>query len=165
MRNNKPQEVATAESLQASLKKIGIDAQIDQYDGAQSTGIVGAPKNVRAKNYGIIIFGWGSDFPSGQGLLQPIADGRFILDSGNNNYPEINDPEINKLFDEGIAETDPDRAGKIYQEANKKITEGAYYLPFTFEKNIIWRSSRLTNVYTADSYNGRYDYASLGVVK
>ncbi|KJY42584.1 peptide ABC transporter substrate-binding protein [Streptomyces sp. NRRL B-1568] len=165
VRNNKPQEVATAESLQASLKKIGIDAQIDQYDGAQSTGIVGAPKNVRAKNYGIIIFGWGSDFPSGQGLLQPIADGRFILDSGNNNYPEINDPEINKLFDEGIAETDPDRAGKIYQEANKKITEGAYYLPFTFEKNIIWRSSRLTNVYTADAYNGRYDYASLGVVK
>ncbi|WP_424891288.1 ABC transporter substrate-binding protein [Streptomyces sp. XH2] len=165
VRNNKMQEVATAESLQASLKAIGIDAQIDKYDGAQSTGIIGSPSNVKAKGYGIIIMGWGSDFPSGQGFLQPIADGRFVQESGNQNYPELNDPAINKTFDEAIAETDVEKAGKIYQEANKKVMEGAWYLPFTYEKNIIWRSSRLTNVYTADAYNGRYDYASLGVVK
>jgi peptide/nickel transport system substrate-binding protein len=48
---------------------------------------------------------------------------------------------------------------------NQKVSEAAVYLPFTHEKNIIWRSSRLTNVYTSDSYNGRYDYSSLGVVK
>ncbi|CAM5395609.1 ABC transporter substrate-binding protein [Streptomyces abikoensis] len=165
VRNNKAQEVATAESLQASLKAIGIDAQIDKYDGAQSTGIIGSPQNVKAKGYGIIIMGWGSDFPSGQGYLQPIADGRFVQQSGNQNYPELDDPAINKTFDEAIAETDVEKAGKIYQEANKKVMEGAWYLPFTYEKNIIWRSSRLTNVYTADAYNGRYDYASLGVVK
>ncbi|MGK5546898.1 ABC transporter substrate-binding protein [Streptomyces sp. URMC 127] len=165
VRNNKAQEVATAESLQASLKAVGIDAQIDKYDGAQSTGIIGSPQNVKAKGYGIIIMGWGSDFPSGQGYLQPIADGRFVQQSGNQNYPELDDPAINKTFDEAIAETDVEKAGKIYQEANKKVMEGAWYLPFTYEKNIIWRSSRLTNVYTADAYNGRYDYASLGVVK
>ncbi|KNB51038.1 ABC transporter substrate-binding protein [Streptomyces caatingaensis] len=165
VRNNKPQEVATAESLQASLKKIGIDAQVDPYDGAQYATVIGAPKNVKAKNYGIIVQGWGADFPSGQGYLQPIVDGRFIQESANQNYPEINDPAIEKLIDDAIAETDPVKAGKIYQEANKKVMEGAYYLPFTFEKNIIWRSSRLTNVYTTDAYNGRYDYAALGVVK
>lgn len=163
VRNNKPAEIATAESMQASLKNVGIDAQIDPYDGAQSAGIVGAPKNVKSKNYGIIIFGWGSDFPSGQGFLQPVADSRFILPNGNQNYPEINDPSIDKIFDQGIAELDPEKAGKIYQEANKKVMEGAWYLPFTFEKNIIWRSSRLTNAFTADSWNGRYDYGSLGV--
>ncbi|MEU1817616.1 ABC transporter substrate-binding protein [Streptomyces roseifaciens] len=165
VRNNKMQEVASAESLQASLKAVGIDAQIDKYDGAQSTGIIGSPKNVKAKGYGIIIMGWGADFPSGQGFLQPIVDGRFIQQSGNQNYPELDDPAVNKLLDDGIAETDVEKAGKVYQEANKKVMEGAWYLPFTYEKNIIWRSSRLTNVYTADAYNGRYDYASLGVVK
>ncbi|MBT2385380.1 ABC transporter substrate-binding protein [Streptomyces sp. ISL-11] len=165
VRNNKPAEVATAESLQASLKAIGVEAQIDKFDGAQSTGIIGSPKNVKSKNYGIIIMGWGADFPSGQGFLQPIADGRFIQQSGNQNYPELDDPEVNKLFDQGIAETDPEKAGKFYQDANKKVMEGGWYLPFTYEKNIIWRSSRLTNVYTADAWNGRYDYSSLGVVK
>ncbi|MEV4441921.1 ABC transporter substrate-binding protein [Streptomyces sp. NPDC049577] len=165
VRNNKPPEVATAESMQAALKKVGINAQIDQYDGAQTTSIIGAPANVKNKNYGIIIMGWGADFPSGQGFLQPIADGRFIQESGNQNYPELNDPQVNKLFDDAIAETDPDKAGKIYQEANKKITEGAWYLPFVYEKNITWRSSRLTNVFTSVAFNGRYDFAALGVVK
>ncbi|MFG2112893.1 ABC transporter substrate-binding protein [Streptomyces sp. NPDC048718] len=165
VRNNKPIEVATAESLQQSLKAVNIDAQIDQYDGAQTTGIIGSPKVVKDKGYGIVIMGWGADFPTGQGFLQPLVDSRFLLDSGNNNYSETKDPAIDALFDKALKETDPVKAGEIYKEINTKVSEKAIYLPFTHEKNIIWRSSRLTNVYTADAYNGRYDYASLGVVK
>lgn len=165
VRNNKPIEIATAESLQQSLKAVGIDAQIDQYDGAQTSGIIGSPKVVKEKGYGIIIMGWGADFPTGQGFLQPLVDGRFILQSGNNNFSEINDPAINGLFDQALKETDPVKAGDLYKQINTKVSEAAVYLPFTNEKNIIWRGSRLTNVYTADAYNGRYDYASLGVVK
>ncbi|MFI9118024.1 ABC transporter substrate-binding protein [Streptomyces bikiniensis] len=165
VRNNKPIEIATAESLQQSLKAVGIEAQIDQFDGAQTSGIIGSPKVVKEKGYGIIIMGWGADFPSGQGFLQPLVDGRFILQSGNNNFSELNDPAINGLFDQALKETDPVKAGELYKQINTKVSEAAVYLPFTHEKNIIWRSSRLTNVYTADAYNGRYDYASLGVVK
>ncbi|MEU6945978.1 MULTISPECIES: ABC transporter substrate-binding protein [unclassified Streptomyces] len=165
VRNNKPIEIATAESLQQSLKAVGIDAQIDQFDGAQTSGIIGSPKVVKEKGYGIIIMGWGADFPSGQGFLQPLVDGRFILQSGNNNFSELNDPAVNGLFDQALKETDPEKAGELYKQINTKVSEAAVYLPFTHEKNIIWRSSRLTNVYTADAYNGRYDYASLGVMK
>ncbi|MFJ4869640.1 ABC transporter substrate-binding protein [Streptomyces sp. NPDC088757] len=165
VRNNKPIEIATAESLQQSLKAVGIDAQIDQFDGAQTSGIIGSPKVVKEKGYGIIIMGWGADFPSGQGFLQPLVDGRFILQSGNNNFSELNDKAVNGLFDQALKETDPVKAGELYKQINTKVSEAAVYLPFTHEKNIIWRSSRLTNVYTADAYNGRYDYASLGVVK
>ncbi|WP_425586340.1 ABC transporter substrate-binding protein [Streptomyces sannanensis] len=165
VRNNKPVEIATAESLQQALAKVGITAQIDQYDGAQTSGIIGSPKVVKDKGYGIIIMGWGADFPSGQGFLQPLVDGRFILQSGNNNFSQLNDPAINTLFDQALAETDPNKAGEFYKQINTKVTDAAVYLPFTHEKNIVWRGSRLTNVYTADAYNGRYDYASLGVVK
>ncbi|MER7663557.1 MULTISPECIES: ABC transporter substrate-binding protein [unclassified Streptomyces] len=165
VRNNKPVEVATAVSLQNALKQVGIDAQVDQFDGAQTSGIIGSPKVVKDKGYGIIIMGWGADFPTGQGFSQPLVDGRFILQSGNNNFSELNDPAINKLFDQAIAETDPDKAGEIYKQMNQKVSEAAVYLPFVYDKTITWRSTRLTNAYTADAYNGRYDYASLGVVK
>ncbi|MYX34238.1 MULTISPECIES: ABC transporter substrate-binding protein [Streptomycetaceae] len=163
VRNNKPIEIATAESLQESLKKVGITTELDEFDGAQTSGIIGAPKTVKSKGYGIIIMGWGADFPSGQGFLQPLVDSRFILESGNNNFAEIKDKAIDGLFDQALQQTDANAAAEIYKQINQKVSEGAYYLPFTFEKNIIWRSSRLTNVYTADAYNGRYDYASLGV--
>lgn len=165
VRNNKPVEVATAVSLQNALKQVGIEVELDQFDGAQTSGIIGSPKVVKDKGYGIIIMGWGADFPTGQGFLQPIIDGRFIEQSGNNNFSEINDPAINKLFDDAIAETDPNKAGEIYKQMNKKLSEAAVYLPFVYEKNITWRSTRLTNAYTTEAYNGRYDYASLGVVK
>ncbi|MEU9251144.1 ABC transporter substrate-binding protein [Streptomyces sp. NPDC048270] len=165
VRNNKPVEVATAVSLQNALKQVGIEADVDQFDGAQTSGIIGSPKVVKEKGYGIIIMGWGADFPSGQGFSQPLVDGRFILQSGNNNFSELNDPAINKLFDDAIAETDPTKAGDIYKQMNQKVSEAAVYLPFVYDKTITWRSSRLTNAYTTDAYNGRYDYASLGVVK
>ncbi|OEJ33836.1 ABC transporter substrate-binding protein [Streptomyces subrutilus] len=165
VRNNKPVEVATAVSLQNALKQVGIEADVDQFDGAQTSGVIGSPKVVKEKGYGIIIMGWGADFPTGQGFSQPLVDGRFIRQSGNNNFSELNDPAINSLFDQAIAETDPNKAGEIYKQMNQKVSEAAVYLPFVYDKTITWRSSRLTNAYTTDAYNGRYDYASLGVLK
>ncbi|WP_181765853.1 ABC transporter substrate-binding protein [Streptomyces albidus (ex Kaewkla and Franco 2022)] len=163
VRNNKQVEVASAEAMQASLKKIGIEAEVDEYDGAQTTGIIGNPDVVKKKNYGIIIMGWGPDFPSGQGYGMPLWHSKYILDNGNNNYAMIDDKKIDGMFADAIAELDGDKAAKKYAAINAEVMKGAYYLPFTFEKNIIWRSSRLTNIGTTDAYSGRYDYATLGV--
>ncbi|MFF4728591.1 ABC transporter substrate-binding protein [Streptomyces mirabilis] len=163
VRNNKPVEVATAESLQASLKQVGITVDIEQYDGAQTAGIIGSPSNVKKKGFGIIIMGWGPDFPTVQGFGLPLWDGKYILDSGNNNFAEINDKTINGLFDSYVKELDPAKKVSISTEINHKVMEGGYYLPFVFEKFINWRSTRLTNVYTTDGYSGQYDFVNLGV--
>ncbi|MER7478181.1 ABC transporter substrate-binding protein [Streptomyces sp. NPDC126510] len=163
VRNNKPSEVATAESLQASLKKVGITADIDQYDGSQSSGIIGSPSNVKKKGYGIIIMGWGPDFPSVQGYGLPLWDSSYILESGNNNFALIKDKAIDGLFDKYVTTLDDAGKTKIATEINHKVMEGGYYLPFVFEKFINWRSSRLANVYTTDAYSGMYDFVNLGL--
>ncbi|MEH0472980.1 ABC transporter substrate-binding protein [Streptomyces sp. B21-097] len=163
VRNNKPVEVATAQSLQASLKKIGITAEIDQFDGSQTTGIIGSPSNVAKKGYGIIIMGWGPDFPSVQGFGLPLWDSKYIQQSGNNNYALIKDKAIDGLFDSYVTTLDDSGKTKIATEINHKVMEGAYYLPFTFEKFINWRSDNLANVYTTDGYSGQYDFVNLGL--
>ncbi|MFE6763578.1 ABC transporter substrate-binding protein [Streptomyces sp. NPDC057689] len=165
VRNNKPVEVATAESMQASLAKIGVKVDIDQYDGSQTSGIIGNPSVVKKKNYGIIIMGWGPDFPSVQGYGAPLWDSSYILESGNNNFAMIKDKAIDANFDKFSTELDPEKKKTIATEINHQVMEGGYYLPFVFEKFINWRSSRLTNVYTTDAYSGMYDFTSLGVVK
>ncbi|MEU6609624.1 ABC transporter substrate-binding protein [Streptomyces shenzhenensis] len=163
VRNNKPVEVATAQSLQASLKKIGIDVEIDQYDGSQTTGIIGSPSNVKKKGYGIIIMGWGPDFPSVQGYGLPLWNSNYILESGNNNYALIKDKSIDGLFDDYVNTLDAAGKAKISTEINHKIMDGGYYLPFVFEKFLNWRSSNLANVYTSDGYSGYYDFVNLGL--
>jgi len=163
VRNNKPVEVATATSLQASLKKVGINAQIDQYDGSQTTGIIGSPSNVKKKGYGIIIMGWGPDFPTVQGFGLPLWDSKYILESGNSNYALIKDKAIDGLFDTYLTTLDDAGKTKTATEINHKVMEGGYYLPFVFKKFINWRSSNLANVYTTNNYSGMYDFVNLGL--
>ncbi|MCN9240240.1 ABC transporter substrate-binding protein [Streptomyces sp. RY43-2] len=165
VRNNKPVEVATAQSLQASLKKVGIKAQIDQYDGSQTPGTIGSPSNVKKKGYGIIIMGWGPDFPSVQGYGLPLWNSKYILDSGNNNYALIKDKSIDKLFDDYTKATSEAQQAEVAQQINHKVTEGGYYLPFVFERFVQWRSSRLANVYSTNAYNAMYDFVNLGLKK
>lgn len=161
-RNNKPQEVKSAEALQAALKAANITATIEQYDGAQQASITGSPDNVRKKGYGLIIAGWGADYPTGAGYMQPISDSRFIPANGNYNLPEIKDPSIDQLFDQAAQETDPDKAATLYSQINHKIMEGAYYLPITVDKALNYRNPRLTNVYIHNAF-GMVDFQALGV--
>ncbi|MBU6532778.1 ABC transporter substrate-binding protein [Streptomyces sp. NPDC057245] len=163
VRNNKPVEVATAESMQASLKKVGIEVGIDQYDGSQTAGIIGSPTNVKKKGYGIIIMGWGPDFPSVQGYGLPLWNSNYILESGNNNYALIEDKEIDGLFEKYTTTLEDSGKADIAKQINHKVMEGAYYLPFVFEKFINWRSSRVANVYTSDGYSGMYDFVNIGL--
>jgi peptide/nickel transport system substrate-binding protein len=165
VRNNKPVEVATAESLQASLKKVGIQAEIDQYDGSQTSSIIGSPSNVKKKGYGIIIMGWGADFPSVQGFGLPLWHGDYILESGNNNYALIDDKKINGLFDTYVKTQDDAKKTEIAKDINHAVMEGGYYLPFVFEKFVNWRGDRLANVYTSDGYSGMYDFVNIGLKK
>jgi peptide/nickel transport system substrate-binding protein len=164
VRNNRAPEVKTAESLQAALKAVGIDASIDQYDGKLSSSTIGSPENVKKKGYGIIVMGWGADYNSGSGFLQPLVDGSFILPNGNNNYSMLNDPEVNGLFDKAADAPTPAEAAPFYTEINKKIMEKALYLPINFDKALVYHNPRLTNVYFNESM-GKIDLATVGVVK
>jgi peptide/nickel transport system substrate-binding protein len=161
-RNNKPQEVKSAEALQAALKAVNINATIDQYDGAQQASVTGSPANVKAKGYGLVIAGWGADYPTGAGYMQPLSDSRFIPANGNYNLPEIKDPSIDALFDQASQETDPAKAAAIYTQINQKIMEGAYYLPITVDKALNYRNPRLTNAYINPAF-GMIDFQALGL--
>ncbi|UNS99146.1 ABC transporter substrate-binding protein [Streptomyces tubbatahanensis] len=163
VRNTDKADVKSAESIQASLKKIGIKVEIDQFDGSQGSSIVGNPATVKKKGYGMVLYGWGPDFPSGQGYGIELWHSSKIRDNGNNNYALIDEPKIDKGLEEAIAELDPEKSAEKYAEVNKEVMAGAYYLPLTYLKVVQWRSDRLTNVYAADSFSGWYDFASIGV--
>ena len=161
-RNNKPAEVKAAEALQAALKLANINATISQYDGKQLASITGAPDNVKKQGYGIIMYGWGADYPTGAGYMQPLSDSRFIPKGGNSNVAEIRDPSIDALFDQSAAETDPVKAAALYTQINHKIMDGAYYLPIVVEKALNYRSPRLTNLYEQQALC-MIDFQALGV--
>ncbi|WP_433545557.1 ABC transporter substrate-binding protein [Streptomyces sp. CA-294286] len=163
VRNTDESDKKAAEAIQASLGKVGIQVEIDQFNGKEGSSIVGNPANVVKKGYGLVLYGWGPDFPTGQGYGLPLWHSKYILDNGNNNYALIKDKAIDEGFDKAIAERDPAKAASLYADINKKVMEGAYYLPLVNIKVANWRSPRLTNVYASDAFSGWFDFAQLGV--
>jgi peptide/nickel transport system substrate-binding protein len=161
---NAGKEPKSAEALQAALKNVGINARLDPTEPSlyfRST--IGAPSNVHAKGYGLMMAGWGADFPTGYGFLSVLVDGRQILPSGNNNYGELNDPEINSLIDQAKAEADPKKAADIWAQIDHKVMDSAVMVPFVYDKALNYRNPRVTNVFVTEYY-GMYDFASLGVM-
>jgi len=160
---NTGKELKTAEALQAALKNVGINARLDPTEPSlyfRST--IGAPSNVAAKGYGLMFAGWGADFPTAFGFLQVLVDGRNISASGNNNYAELNDPEINSLIDQAKAEADPKKAADIWTNINHKVMDASVMVPFVYDKALNYRNPRVTNVYVTEYY-GMYDFGSMGV--
>jgi peptide/nickel transport system substrate-binding protein len=160
---NSGKEPKSAEALQAALKNVGINARLDPTEPSlyfRST--IGAPSNTHAKGYGLMMAGWGADFPTGYGFLSVLVDGRSILPSGNNNYAELNNEEINKLIDKAKAESDPKKAADIWKDIDHKVMDEAVMVPFVYDKALNYRNPRVTNVYVTEYY-GMYDFGSLGV--
>ncbi len=169
VRNTAP-EVEAAESLADSLKRAGIRAEIHRIDREDVPNILASPLAVRKAAYGIVLGSWKADFPTAQAFWKSLVDSRFISLKGNYNVTEVDDPAIDKALDKAVDSTgpagapgvDPDKAGTYYEQINRAVAEGAYYLPFLQERMVNWRSPRLTNVYVSEAY-GDYDFARLGV--
>jgi len=152
-----------AEAMQAALKRVGINAQIEQGDPASYySQFIGAPAANKSKGYGIMVAGWGADFPTGYGFFSQIVDGRNIKAQGNSNYAEINSPKVNGLIDEANAATDPSAAATKWGEVDKAVMEEAAEVPFLYDKALLLHSSRLKNMYVTAAF-GMYDYQALGV--
>jgi peptide/nickel transport system substrate-binding protein len=150
---------AVAEALQQALKAVGIDASIDATDPAPYySATIGTPANVLKKGYGLMVAGWGADFPSGFGFLDVIVDGTKI----HTNIAELNDPAINAKIVEANKMTDPAAAAAAWGEIDSMVMDTATYMPFVWDKALNWRSDKLTNVYY-NSYYGMVDFASLGL--
>ncbi|ARF53870.1 caspase, EACC1-associated type [Streptomyces gilvosporeus] len=162
VRSDKQSDTDAAESLQASLNRVGITTHIAFIDAAQAQRITGAPRVVQEKGYGIVLSRGAADYPTGQSYWKPLVDGRSMTSNGNANMAEVDSGGINALLDEAVAESDPGKAARLYDKINHEVADGAYYLPIVYDKRLSWRGPRLTNVYVSSAY-GTYDYVSLGV--
>jgi peptide/nickel transport system substrate-binding protein len=160
----KGKNIATA--VQASLKRIGINAAIDLGDNATYySQFIGSPSVNQKKDFGLLVAGWGADWPTGYGFFSSLIDGRKILAQGNSNYSEVNDPKINALIDKAVATTDADKAAAIWGQVDHQLMEvDATLVPMTWDKALVINSTNVTNAYILTSLLGVYDFQAMGHV-
>ncbi|WP_017537262.1 ABC transporter substrate-binding protein [Nocardiopsis halophila] len=162
VRSDRPTEVAAAEALQASLKRVGIEVDIKQYPSDSFTNTqAGSPDFVHENELGLNVYGWIPDWPTGYGFLSYIVHGDNIKDAGNSNVSELDDEQINDMLDQAVETGDEQEQERLYKEVDRRVMEAGAILPIVFEKSVLYRPENLTNVYFSAGY-AMYDYMPLG---
>lgn len=161
-RTDRLKEYRAAEALAAGLAKVGIEAEVVGHpSGDYFDRYGGCPAYLAENGIGIIMFGWGADFPDGYGFLQQIVDGRAIKERGNQNMGELDDPEINDLLDRGANCTDQAERAAIWHKIDRLTMEHAVIVPYLYPRSLLYRDPHATNVYVTGSF-GMYDYVGMG---
>lgn len=153
-----------AETLAASLARVGIRAEVRQLDtaGYYRTGL-GSPVTVREQGLGLAVTDWGADFPTEYGFLGPLIDGRQIKPGGGNfNFAELDDPEIHALIDKALRTGNPDERRALWQRIERVVMEQAVMLPMAHDRTLHYRDPRVTNVYVHPAF-GLYDVQAMGL--
>jgi len=161
-RSDRPKEKATATAQQEALSRAGIKLTLQGYpSGKYFTNFAGVPNYVHQHDLGLAIGGWAPDWPDGYGMLYYVTAGPAIQAAGNTNISELDNPQVNQMFEKAVATKDPTARNKIWSQIDRKVMEQAVILPGVYAKSLLYRSPDLTNVFV-HNYYAMYNYSTLG---
>ncbi|KUN27545.1 ABC transporter [Streptomyces antibioticus] len=116
--------VKQAVAIKSALTKAGFTPVLKQVDKTSFYSQIGQLDN----EYDMFAAGWGPDWPAGYAVIYPCFDGSQIADGGVN-WPQLNDTSVNKAIATATAETDPDKAAKLWGDIDEQIMRLAAVVP------------------------------------
>ena len=90
--------------------------------------------------------GWLKDFADPETLLDPVFNGKNILDEGNSNFALLNDPKINKAIDDAEVVNETDARNKAWAEVDKMVTETAAGIPWLWDTQAMLHAENVNGV-------------------
>jgi peptide/nickel transport system substrate-binding protein len=105
--------------------------------------------------------GWLKDFADPQTYLDPTFNGDNILDTGNSNWSQLDDPQLNEEMNAAKLLSDPAERAEAWAEIDRKITELAPAVPWIWDKQANIRSENVVGV--VDEDNAQWSLAHTSV--
>lgn len=144
--------VTNAEVIQAQLGQIGINVKIRQMEGAAYTDLAMSEKMQAT------CAEWQ---PATSDADNPLRNLLYSQSKASSNDSRYHNPEFDALIDEAIQETDPEKAQKLYSEAQQLIYEDVPIIPlyspnWTVAANVHVKGVTIPAVGDAMVYKGMY---------
>src|SRR5207244_7299966 len=90
--------------------------------------------------------GWLKDFADPQTMLDPTFNGKNIVPTGNVNWPQLNDPKLNKAMDDAELVVDPAQRAKAWANIDTLVTATAAAIPWQWDKTVLVKSTNVKAV-------------------
>jgi peptide/nickel transport system substrate-binding protein len=107
--------------------------------------------------------GWIKDFNDPQSILQVPFSGDSINPSNNSNWPQLDDPKINKEISDAVTITDEKQRAETWGKIDDDITALAPAVPWVWDNDVLVRSNNVNGV--ANLFNGEWDLAYTSIAK
>jgi peptide/nickel transport system substrate-binding protein len=101
---------------------------------------------------------WGADFGDPQAVLDVPFNGKNILPNANNNWGQVNNPEINKAMEAAESIVGTQERAAAWANIDRKLAAQAVAIPFDWDKQPSIESRNVAGV--GDLWdNGEWDYS------
>lgn len=109
--------VEMAEAMAQQLKEIGIELEVEVVEWTAFTEIIGGkgPDDLDAP---LLIMGCGPSMMDADGGLRGLYT-TTVTGTNERNYSLYSNPDVDRLLEEGMRETDPDKRLEIYRQAEQ----------------------------------------------
>jgi peptide/nickel transport system substrate-binding protein len=135
--NDEESTKAVTENLADTLNKIGFKAEPRIVDGEVYFQTIGAQKTKAQAGFA----NWFQDFPHPGNFLF-LVDPDTIQETNNQNFSNVDDPEIKKQLDE-LDKQPLDEAAEGYAAVDKRLVENADVVPYGHRKLPSFYSERI----------------------
>ncbi len=142
--DNEPPAKDTAEAVQSQLAKIGITLNLREVPHATMLS-----KFCLVPKASVAIcptLGWGKDFFDSQSMIDPVFNGKNIVEAGNTNTSQANNPVFNKQMDEAEQLIDPTARAEAWAKLDKEITGEVFVITWLWDNEVGFNSSNVNGV-------------------
>jgi peptide/nickel transport system substrate-binding protein len=107
--------------------------------------------------------GWARDFDDPQAMLDPTFNGAAIQPTANNNWPQLDVPEINEALDEAALIGDVEERAQAFGEIDTMIMEQAPAIPYVWDDQGNVRSANVAGV--INQFNAAWDLSYTSIAE
>jgi peptide/nickel transport system substrate-binding protein len=101
--------------------------------------------------------GWLKDFNDGQSMLDPTFNGQNVVPENNSNWPQLDDPKINKAIDDATLIDNIDERNQAWADVDRMVTETAAAIPYIWDDQANIQSADVAGV--INKFNANWDLA------
>jgi peptide/nickel transport system substrate-binding protein len=105
--------------------------------------------------------GWLKDFADPQTVLDPTFNGKNILPANNSNWPQLNDPAVNKAMDQAETILDPKQRAQAWGKIDDMVTADAPGVLWLWDKGPSLWSKNVNPVLNQENASWDLSFLSL----
>jgi peptide/nickel transport system substrate-binding protein len=158
--DNAPQQLNVSQVAQQQFEKLGFKVKIK---GVTRDAMYSKFCQVKKAEPPICpSVGWLKDFADAETLLDPVFNGKNILDVGNSNFAQLDDPKVNELITKAEVINDQAERNQAWGDVDKAITESAASVPWLWDKQPVLHSKDVQGVIDQNLATWSLAFTSIG---